>query len=497
MWLRDGGIHLVNMPPYWFPSLVEGLFVWPLAMRSDPGAQLLHFVFGLLVVLLMWFWVRELWGDHAGWWAIILLLTMPSLMWLAAWAYTDLALVFFSLGMLYALWKWDQTADSGWVMIVAAISGFAMGVKYTSFIVPVFAGLSILAKTFYKNANPAGRKRSLVDLIRFGLVAGMVACPWYLRNWIWMRNPFYPFLFGGPFWDSFRAGWYAASGTGLGWNFVELFMLPLNAMLGHREAFNYFDGRTGPFFLLLFPLVLWVLWAAHRDRVAGRNSALMIAGMFSAASMAFWVYGVINSASLWQMRMLFPGLIALIMPMAVAVQKINELDTPRLRVSFLFSASIGLTVFIILLDFGLMVLLRHPLNVALGMETRQQYLLRIQPEYAQALELVRQTPVDARIYFLCEARSYGMERDVQPDTINDNLVHDFYLSRNAEGIISNWQRNGYTHLLLSRGGLAALMDAKPTLTPDEWQEEARLEQILKVMATSSNGDYVLFVIPPK
>jgi hypothetical protein len=179
------------------------------------------------------------------------------------------------------------------------------------------------------------------------------------------------------------------------------------------------------------------------------------------------------------------------------VQKIKELDSPRLRLSFLFSASIGLTVCIILMDFGLMVLARHPLNVALGMETRQQYLLRIQPEYAQALELVSKTPVDARIYFLCEARSYGMERDVQPDAINDNLAQDFYSFKNAEGIISNWQRSGYTHMLLSRGGLAALKDAKPTLTQEEWKEEARLEKILMVTATSSNGDYVLFAIPPK
>jgi hypothetical protein len=200
---------------------------------------------------------------------------------------------------------------------------------------------------------------------------------------------------------------------------------------------------------------------------------------------------------LWQTRLLFPGLIPLIMPMAIAVQEIRRLDTPKLRVSFIFSAAMGFVIFFILLDFGLLVLFRHPLNAALGMETYQQYLLRIQPGYAGALDLVDQTPSNAHIYFLCEPRTYGMERNIQPDSVNDNLSHDFYLYGNAQDVISSWRKKGYTHILLSRRGLEILRDSNPTLKPAEWIEENQLEQLLHLVAVSPGGEYVLFAIPPK
>ena len=36
LWLRDGGLRLVNIPHYWFPSLIEGIFVWPMALGVIP-----------------------------------------------------------------------------------------------------------------------------------------------------------------------------------------------------------------------------------------------------------------------------------------------------------------------------------------------------------------------------------------------------------------------------------------------------------------------------
>jgi hypothetical protein len=90
-----------------------------------------------------------------------------------------------------------------------------------------------------------------------------------------------------------------------------------------------------------------------------------------------------------------------------------------------------------------------------------------------------------------------MERDIQPDSVNDNLSHDFYLYGNAQGVISSWQKKEYTHILLSRRGLDILKDSNPTLTPAEWVEENRLEQMLPVVAASPSGDYVLYAIPTK
>lgn len=492
MWLRDGGLRLVDMPHYWFPGLVEGLFVWPMALGSDIVTHLLHLTFAALIALLLWFWVFSISDGQTAWWALILLLTMPAFLWLATWAYTDLALSFFTLGALYTLWRWQDSGDSRWLNITAFMAGFAMGIKYTSFVVPVFAVIFISARWFTKKAAAIDVLRNVVQ---FSVLALLVASPWYARNWIWMQNPFYPFVFGGMFWDSFRAAWYSGAKTGFGWNLSELLLLPLNISLGHREAFNYSDGKIGPFFLILAPMVIWTMWKLRQAASSSMRSALLITNLFFAASAVFWVLGVVNTASLWQARLLLPGLIPMVLPMAFAVQEIRRLDTDKLRISFIFSQMVVFFIFITLLDFGLLVLKRNPLAVTVGIETRHEYLQRVQPGYAEALNLVDQLPPDVNIYFLFEPRSHGMKNNVFVDATNDNLAHALYRFRNAEGVISMWKQSGYSHVLVSYRGLDVLRESNPTLEPYMWIELSRLEGLLKVEDASSDGDYVLYSIP--
>ena len=90
--------------------------------------------------------------------------------------------------------------------------------------------------------------------------------------------------------------------------------------------------------------------------------------IFSVFSILFWTYGVMETSHLWQARLLWPGIIPLIPLMSVGILELKKLDTKQLRLSFIFSALTGLTIFVFLLDFGLQVLSRDPLAVAIGIE---------------------------------------------------------------------------------------------------------------------------------
>ncbi len=489
-WLRDGGLRLVNMPHYWFPSLVEGMFVWPLAFHNDIVPQLIHFTFGILFIILVWDWVKTLWGPQASWWSIAIFLSMPSLTWLAAWAYTDLALIFFALASLYALWKWKSTSLNPWLTICGIMAGFAMGIKYTSVVLPIaIAGLII----WWGHKN---LRKMASHLLRIAGTSLLIASPWYLRNWFWTGNPFYPFLFWGPYWDSFRAAWYAGSGTGIGWSPASLLSLPLVTTLGYRDA-NYFDGRFGPFYLILFPLVVLILWKFRKDQ-SDQREALVITSVFSLLSILSWVYGVIQTSHLWQARLLWPGLVPLALPMVAGILDIKKLDGPRLRLSFILSAIMGITIFTFLLDFGLMVLNRDPLAFAIGLESRQSYASRQQPEYAAALALVDQTPPDAYIYLINEPRSYGMNRRVQPDPINDNLPHDFYLYSTNDELISAWRKLGYTYILISEQAIKTdSPDTKNNILPGFYTRLDGLEKLLSAVGQTKTNSYTLYAIPKK
>ena len=146
-------------------------------------------------------------------------------------------------------------------------------------------------------------------------------------------------------------------------------------------------------------------------------------------------------------------------------------------------------IFVFLLDFGLFVLVRRPLSAALGLESRDSYVARMQPEYAQALSLVEETPSSAYIYLINESRSYWMERRIQPDPIHDNLAHDFYVYPSNELLLDAWRARGYTHILVRN--VSSYMESK-----DENVDKDRLSSLMvELIKLDETTDFILFEIP--
>jgi hypothetical protein len=469
--LADKQIVPYIIPQFWFPSLIEGDFIWALGLGSERTAQLIHWSFSILTLALVWEWSHAALGSKPAWWSLAVLVSMPSLPWLSSWAYNDFALVFLGMAALYAVWKWDGAHS--WLLISGMSAGMAMGIKYTSFILPVFCVFLIFL--FGKNL-----RTRITAILFFSLTAVIIASPWYFRNWLIMGNPLYPFAFGGRGWDSFLAAWYSGNGSGIGWDAFELILLPFNIMLGHRDQ-NYFDGRIGPLFLLLLPLAIWAIW---KKRLAPERKALFIISAFAFINSLVWAFGVIQTSHLWQARLLLPGLIPFAIPIGLGITLLDDLDLPRLRVSFISVVILGLVIAITLFDNTISLIARRPMQNAFGIESRQAYFQRWQPRYASALTLVESTSPDAYVYFFFEPRSYNMPRTVQPDAINSNLAHDFHLFGNAAAILSDWRSNGYTHVLVY------------TLPVEERFSE-HWEQIRPYLhLEAEDGDFKLYSIQP-
>lgn len=482
LWLRDGGLRPYNIPHYWFPGLVEGMYFWGLGFGSEIVPQQIHFVYALCTMILIWHWTRRLWDNLTAGWALMLLVSIPSLFLLASWAYTDLALIFFGLAMLYMLAYGKEQNDRRWWTLSAISAGMAMGVKYTSFVMPVTAVLLI---TIWSHRD---KRKLFIEIIKFGSVSIITGFIWYLRNWIWMGNPIYPFLFGGRYWDDFRSVWFATPGIGLGWDIGGLILLPLTITLGHQDI-NSIDADIGPLLLLTLPLALWVVLRT-RSLETPHKITLITISLFTFLSAAFWTYGYIITQDLWQTRLLLPAIVPFVIPMSIGIMSLRDLDTKRLRLSFIVSVIATISISIHLLDSGLSVIARNPLAVAAGLTTHQSYLERYQPGYAYAQKAIAEIIPTAKIYSLFEPRSYGITRSIQPDPILDNFSHDIYLYGNPDGIIRAWQQQGYTHVLLNRRAAGFVLE-KP-------EEQAIFEATiasLQSVSTSQDGTYQLLKLP--
>lgn len=456
--LQDGGLRAVDIAPFWFPSLNQSTYLWALAMGSERAAQMIHLAWGLLSALLLWYWAVRTWNMEIGRRTLLLLAAVPSLPMLASWAYADMTLVFYATATLYALTFYESTRSLFWLWIAGVTTGLAMGVKYTSFTVPLASGLLLL---FWRRRQFT---QAISHAAQFGILTLMIALPWYVRNAIFMKNPFYPFVFGGRYWDGFLSAWYAEAGTGIGWNAPQIFLLPLNIVLGHRDV-TFYDGRIGPLFLILAPFTLWVLMTRSRQG-SDRGLSLQALGLFTAVSFAAWTFGVISSSALWQARLLFPALLPFAIPTALGWDSLKRWDAPGFRISFLANIVIAIVIALTLFDNALFVLQRNPLAVAFGAQSREGYIARINPSYAGLIQTMDVLPADAQVYSLFEPRSYGLPRRTQPDAINYNFAHDLYLYGTATEVVQHWKTEGYTHVIIYERGLGFMVEsASGKLTP--------------------------------
>ncbi len=540
-----------DVPHFNFPSLMEMLFAWAMLLRGDIAAKLLHTGFGLLLVGLVYLTTRRFLGQKAAWPAVVILAGMPMLGTLAAWAYNDLALAFYQLAAIYAIINYqlaisnEQLAmnkspisnpsttlrtslqslienpkpvlslaevskiqNRRWLILGGLFAGLAMGLKYTSFVTPLVISGLILWRTCWVSritpSNrwwPASRFAGISNLAIFSLVALLIALPWYVKNWVFTGNPVYPFLsdlLGGQYWDSFRAEWYASAGTGIGWRPGTLLTLPWLLTLGVRDV-NFWDGRTGPLLLLFLPLILFYSlfhnhYNASQSKIQNPKSKIAnVLLIYVLAHFAFWTLGVIWSRSLWQSRLLLPGLVGLA-PLAGWVWvKLPQFDLSKFSVSRFVNIAVGLALVLTIVDVGLLTLKINPAPYVVGLESRDEYLTRrLGAHYAAMQQINQQLPPNARVVFLWEPRSYYCRLDCQPDSILDRFPHLVYQYRSTEAIAQAWQKAGATHVLIHRSGLDFLLQEQPEMIDvDTLQslENLYLQQIFDVA-----GVYQVYVL---
>jgi hypothetical protein len=484
--LQQGGLRPVDNAPFWFPNITENVYLWALGMGTERAAQIIHLAWGTLAALLLWHWAVRVWDIEIGKKSLLLLAAIPSLPMLASWAYADMALVYYAIAALYVITSHYLQQHSAWLYAAGVFTGLAMGVKYTSFVLPLACGLLLLFRRPFRNA--------FYSAAQFSLIALLIALPWYVRNAVMMGNPFYPFVFGGRYWDGFLSDWYADAGTGIGWNALQISLLPLNTILGHHDV-TFSDGRTGPLFLILAPFALWILLSRTR-RDSAKGWSLLAIGIFSLLSFIAWTLGVINSSALWQARLLFPALILFAIPTALGWESLKAFDTSKMRISFLLNVLIAIVIALTLFDTGIFVLQRNPLAVAFGAQSRERYIERVNPSYAALMKIMDQLPLNAYVYSIFEPRSYDLPRSIQPDPILYNFAHDHYRFHTSSKIVGHWKSEGYTHILIYERGLQFMTETRPDRMTSEVQEAFRETiQSLRFMSQTPDKVYTIYQIP--
>lgn len=273
--------HKIILTPYLrfqvFPMIDEMCIALALLLYDDILAHLFQLLFLSVLVVATFAFGQRYFSARAGVWAGALLLASPMVLWVGSSAYIDISLMLFVAVAVYSFANWVQSSARHWLVLSGVFFGFAAGAKYTAFAFLGFVGLACLYR--------AVRKRNFLAPVIFSTVALAVASPWYIRNYIYTRNPLFPFL---P--ELFGYSWWSAEDLqgalhdlryahGVGRGFGALLSLPWHLSFNQTAFF----AEEAWSLICFIALPLTVIWAF---RSSGVRWLLILCLVYT----VFWFY---------------------------------------------------------------------------------------------------------------------------------------------------------------------------------------------------------------
>jgi len=444
-----------------FPLLAETWYLWALALDSAVAAQLIHCLLGLLLAAAAVLLARPLIGHGWAWLAGVVVLTVPGvtnqmtapLNDVAVAAFATLALVawqnapllvekpqqkraFHESPLTPALSPEGRGSSEIRLYIVAGLmAGAALSIKYVAIMFAAAAAAVWCGGLLRGNA--ARELRSVRGILAAArgpviclLVAILVCGIWYARAAYHRGNPVYPFfssLVGADGPPTVRE-----SKTPLRWSAFDVGAAPWQVTMS-PERFGGRGHQLGGLFLMLLPACLFL-------RRRGLGPLLTLAA----------VYAVLWYSLRQNVRFLLPIVPILAVAAAAVLAELRSWPTgPRVLAISSCAAVMALGAVIPLHR------ARQHVAVAIGLETREEFLLRHEPTYRAACFANAHLPHHAKILSQ-EHRAYYFDRALTRENAFRRATNYAAQSAVVDSMVSKLHAAGFTHLLTAAAdGLGA------------------------------------------
>jgi len=184
-YLREHGFHrITNDFHASFSQGTEMLFLFAFALGRHSAAALVHFAFLLALAAMVVLYARRAGIAQAGICAALIIFASPIFGVDGTSAYNDVAAACVTFGVFYLLQIWDEERVPALAIPIGLLAGFTYGIKPTAAVAIPYA----LAFVLWRN------RRGWRTFFTIGLCALVMVIPWMAKNWLWVANPFSPFL---------------------------------------------------------------------------------------------------------------------------------------------------------------------------------------------------------------------------------------------------------------------------------------------------------------
>jgi hypothetical protein len=361
-------------------------------------------------------------------------LSMPMSVFLLSTVKNDLLSAFFIfLGIRYLLEKQFNFSALFW--------GFALGIKYFN-VIPLMVFLVI----FFIKEKQFPLKRMVV----FGLVIAAVVIPMLVKNYIFTKNPFFPFFYqyfnaDSEYWDTSR---YVLMKKNVGQMFNSL-----TDVIKFPYTFSYSQlgsgGMVGAQFLIFFPFLLMV-----KERLRKNWYLLLFAVLTLYASGSFT----------GNLRFLYIVFVILAMYLAVIYESVGQKI-----VKYLFFIVICLN-FITALATQELVYRSHQLFF--GKLDVEEYKAFIFSAYPCIDYVNRHAEPGSRVMLVGEDRNYYLERPYLVSSFLDYSILKKYLeqSESAGQFLGALKKDKIDYIILNPGEFNRLQHRYHRLDESEWDK---------------------------
>lgn len=410
-----------------FPQNIEMLYTMALILCNDILANLIHFVFFPLISLLIYGFLRDKYNGTTSIFASLIFSTTPAVIMLASGTYIDLGLTFYLLLSFIALIEWIKTSQNKWLILSGLVCGFSLGIKYT-------AGISVIIFILIIFYNCLSKRQNIFSKIAlFVTSAFLIFLPWLIKNYIFTRNPIFPFyIFStAPEYIQKYLSTVSQHGTSGIFGFINL---PWNITMDGVKFGGGFDV-IGSFYLIFLPVLFLII---KTDKFTKMCFTYLI------------LYFLLWSLTAKVLRFLIP-----IFPVAAVVfsvcifEFINGQNLTKNIIKIIFSAIIisNFTVLMFIQNFVM------PLPQLFGNMTKDDYLSSrvLNPNnFYPAVKFMNETfNSNSKTLFVGEARNYYTNFNsvangpFDPDLFTEMANN----SKTPEELFNKLKNNGFTNIL--------------------------------------------------
>ncbi len=365
-----------------WPYLMEMLYILAYTIKSDILIKLISWSFGLIGTLLIYAFSKKFLTKKTALYASAVFLLTPAIFLQITTTYVDVALAVYAFAALFALINYFTDNNTKWAVVSGILCGLLLSIKYTALLIlPAFAAVFLYYFIALKE-----KRFVLKGVFIFGVFAFLFGCAWYIRAYTIKGNPLYPFfarIFSGH-------GWMRAidENVSKGFSLINFLRLPWDLTM-HPEKFG--NENIGIFYLLFAPAA----FLAYRSK-----KTLKVLIIFIAVCVIAWFMVVPYTA-----RCLLPVLLPLSLFIGYGLYSLfNDKGFFAKAIKIIF-------VLCCLLNISYLAISNiDEFKAGLGLESRQNYLLRTERTYKMASYINDNLPVDSNILMIAEVRSYYINR---------------------------------------------------------------------------------------